>query len=88
MKRRAIRIFSWLHSGKITLISNLWLYFGMIFLVCHLYLKADGVDSYPIPAKWCLREYMNFIETLATIAIDFLDSYCNLKFRYYVPPYI
>ena len=86
MKHRATGNSGWLHSEKAELIGDLWLYMGMIFLVCRLYCKADGVASYAIPAKWCCLEYMTFVETLAIIVRGSLDAYCNLGFRQYVPP--
>ena len=88
MKHRATGISGWLHSRKVALISNLWPYFGMVFPICRLSCKADGIANCAIPAKWCLLEYMNFVETPAIIARGSLDEYCNLGFRHYVPPCI
>lgn len=88
MKRRSTRSFGWLHSEKAELIGKLWLYFGMIFPVCHLYCKVVGITSDAIPANWCFLEYMILVKTFAIIAICSLYAYCNLGFKRYVPPCI
>lgn len=63
---------------KIALISNLWLYFTMVFPVYCLYCKADEVANCAIPAKWCLLDYMNFVETFTIIARAMKFSICIL----------
>ena len=86
MKRRATETFGWLHSGEAVLIGYLWLCFGLIFPVCRLYCKADGVASDAMPAKWRGVEYMNLVEALTIIVRNSPYVYCDLGFRHYVPP--
>ena len=43
-----------------------------------IFCKEDEVASCAIPAKWCLLEYMNFVETFAIIVRGSLDVYCDL----------
>ncbi|PRQ55971.1 hypothetical protein RchiOBHm_Chr1g0330531 [Rosa chinensis] len=79
-------VFRWQHSGKADRNSKLWLRVCKIFLVCHHLCKANRVANDALFANWCSLEYIFSVETLVMISGCSLHAYCNLGFRYHVPP--
>ncbi|PRQ38346.1 hypothetical protein RchiOBHm_Chr4g0412841 [Rosa chinensis] len=64
------------HSGKVDL-SGLWLRVSIIFRVCRQNCKANVA----LFAKWCLLEYVGYVETLDIIS----GGSCTMGFRHNVP---
>ncbi|PRQ57700.1 hypothetical protein RchiOBHm_Chr1g0351211 [Rosa chinensis] len=81
-------VFRWQHSGKADRNSKLWLRVSKIFLVCHHLCKANRVANDALFANWCSLEYIFSVETLVMISGCSLYAYCNLGFKYHVPPCI
>ncbi|XP_024189368.1 uncharacterized protein LOC112193453 [Rosa chinensis] len=79
-------IFRWQHSGKVGIISLLWLRVSIIFPVCRQNCKANGVANCALFASWCVIEYTLLVETSDIISECSLKASYYLGFRLYVPP--
>ncbi|PRQ39215.1 hypothetical protein RchiOBHm_Chr4g0422711 [Rosa chinensis] len=77
-------ILRWQHSGKVGILG-IWLHVSSIFPVYHHNCKANGVANDALFAKWCLLEYIGYIENPDIILGCSLETYCNVGFRKNVP---